>query len=143
MPRQLQSAEANYEGCVNCKGVYRVIHFGPSLNIESYVQECGRAGRDGSDSICILLHNGLLSSQCSADMREYIGGDTCRRQKLLEQFPSQSELHTSGCKCYDICASKCDCSGIVGDCGSKFLTFDKEESSYTFTKSRVVSRQQK
>ena len=47
-------------------------------------------------------------------------------------------------KCCDICASKCDCSGIVGDCGSKFLlTFDKEESNYTFTKSKGVSRQQK
>ena len=100
---------------VNCKGVYRVIHFGLSLNIELYVQECGRAGHDGTDSVCILLHNGLLSSQCSADMCEYIGGDKCRRQQLLEQFPSQSELHASGCKCCDICASKCDCSGKVGD----------------------------
>ncbi len=127
---------------VNCKGVYRVIHFGPSLNIESYVQECGRAGRD---SICILLHNGLLSSHCSADMREYIVGDKCRRQQLLKQFPSPSELNVSGCKCCDICASKCDCSGIVGDCGVKFpLTFDEEErSQHTFTKSRVVTEQQK
>ena len=32
---------------IDCKGVHRVIHFGPSSNIESYVQECGRAGRDG------------------------------------------------------------------------------------------------
>ena len=77
---------------VNCKGVYRVIHFGPSLNIESYVQECGRAGRDGKDSICILLHNGFLSSNCSSDMCEYIAGDKCRRQQLLKQFPSSSKL---------------------------------------------------
>ena len=129
---------------VNCNRVYRVIHFGPSLNIESYVQECGRAGRDGKDSICILLHNGRLSSKCSADMREYNGGDECRRQQLLGQFPGQSEFHASGCKCCDICASKCGCSGKVGYCGAKFsLTFDKEESSYTFTKSRVVTKQQK
>ena len=45
---------------VNCKGVRRVIHFGPSKNIEQYVQESGRAGRDGEDSTCIILYNGLL-----------------------------------------------------------------------------------
>jgi ATP-dependent DNA helicase RecQ len=29
---------------IDCKGVRRVIHFGPSSNIESYVQQCGRPG---------------------------------------------------------------------------------------------------
>ena len=28
---------------VDCKGVHRIIHFGPSKNVECYVQECGRA----------------------------------------------------------------------------------------------------
>ena len=32
---------------INCKEVRRTIHFGPSKNIEQYVQESGRAGRDG------------------------------------------------------------------------------------------------
>ena len=54
---------------INCKGVHRVIHFGPSLDIESYVQECGRAGRDGQESTCVLLYNSLLSSHCSENMR--------------------------------------------------------------------------
>ena len=50
---------------VNCKEVHRVIHFGPSRNIERYVQECGRACRDGVRSTCLLLHNGLLGAHCS------------------------------------------------------------------------------
>ena len=29
---------------INCRGVHRVIHFGLASDIESYVQECGRAG---------------------------------------------------------------------------------------------------
>ena len=32
---------------VDCQGVHRVIHFGPSKNVESHFQETGRAGRDG------------------------------------------------------------------------------------------------
>ena len=54
---------------INCRGVVRVIHFGPSTNLECYMQECGRAGRDGRDSTCVLLHNGFLSSHCSEDMK--------------------------------------------------------------------------
>jgi superfamily II DNA helicase RecQ len=55
---------------INCRGVEQVIHFGPSANVECYLQECGRAGRDGRDSTCILLHNGFLSSHCSDDTSE-------------------------------------------------------------------------
>ena len=32
---------------VDCKHVSRVIHFGPAKNAETYMQETGRAGRDG------------------------------------------------------------------------------------------------
>ena len=44
----------------DCKDVYRIIHFGPSKTLESYLQECGRDGRDNSPSICCLLYNGFL-----------------------------------------------------------------------------------
>ena len=33
---------------VDCKKVYQTIHFGLAKNVESYLQESGRAGRDGS-----------------------------------------------------------------------------------------------
>lgn len=29
---------------IDCKGVHRIIHYGPSKNVEAYLQETGRAG---------------------------------------------------------------------------------------------------
>ena len=42
---------------IDCKGVHRSIHFGPSKNVENFLQECGRAGRDGtvSHESCIFV----------------------------------------------------------------------------------------
>ena len=31
---------------VDCKGVHRIVHFGPSKTVEAHVQETGRTGRD-------------------------------------------------------------------------------------------------
>ena len=54
---------------VNCKNVQSIIHFGPSKNIECYVQESGRAGRNGSQSTCIVLYHGMLLSHCCQEMK--------------------------------------------------------------------------
>ena len=39
----------------DCKGVHRVIHYGPAKNVESYIHETGRPGRDGTQScVCTM-----------------------------------------------------------------------------------------
>ena len=55
---------------IDCKQISRIVHFGPSKNIECYVQESERAGRDGCKSKCILLLNGLLSTHCMLTILE-------------------------------------------------------------------------
>lgn len=129
---------------INCRGVDRVIHFGPSANAECYLQECGRAGRDGQESTCILLHNGFLSSHCSDDMKDYLNAEKCRRRKILSHFPGSHEVQVQGCKCCDMCAKKCTCSGSTGNCHvSMFLEVGHGKPNvYKFQKSRVVTDQQ-
>jgi hypothetical protein len=100
---------------VNCKSVHRVIHFGPAKSLESYVQEAGRAGRDGKHSDCIILYNGLLSTHCSQSMKRYLknGNLMCLRAMIIAEFggaPKQyaGVLHD----CCDVCAAKCKCGDL-------------------------------
>ena len=76
---------------VNCKNVRRVIHFGHSKSIESYMQESGRCGRDKERSIAILLFNGITIRATDIDMKEYIHSTSCRCQFLLQYFSEHAE----------------------------------------------------
>ena len=42
---------------IDCPNIRRVIHFGPASSIEDYIQETGRAGRDGLPSTAMVWHH--------------------------------------------------------------------------------------
>ena len=94
---------------IDCKGVHRTIHFGPSKNLESYIQETGRAGRDGQQSTCYLLYNGLLLSHVEKDIKGFINNKGCRRKALLEKFSSRNTHDVTSHLCCDNCAIRCEC----------------------------------
>uniref|UniRef100_A0A7M5V0T6 DNA 3'-5' helicase n=1 Tax=Clytia hemisphaerica TaxID=252671 RepID=A0A7M5V0T6_9CNID len=94
---------------VNVKGFNRCIHFGPPSTVESFVQEVGRVGRDGSPSESILMFHKSLATHASSDMVEYAGSHVkCRRDFLMVKFPgTYSSL--SNCTCCDLCSNVCQC----------------------------------
>ena len=98
---------------VNCNGVTRVIHFGPSKSIEAYMQESGRCGRNGEQSDVLLFYNGINVKAADSDMKNYIKATTCRRRLLLHHFGVQTCQSDSptGHMCCDICAESCQCQG--------------------------------
>lgn len=57
---------------IDCKNVYRSIHFGPSMSVEGLVQETGRLGRDGKQCICYVLYNGLLLTNCDSQINDLL-----------------------------------------------------------------------
>jgi ATP-dependent DNA helicase RecQ len=95
---------------VNCKNVQSIIHFGPSKSIECYVQESGRAGRDGSRSNSIVLYHGMLLSHCSQEMKELVlDEDECRRKVLMKAFGYDCQELQPKHNCCDNCVKVCQC----------------------------------
>lgn len=106
---------------INCPDVRQIIHWGVPQDPEMYVQESGRAGRDGK-FCCALLFKGqhdLDKRYTSKQMIEYCSKDpVCRRAILYSDFP-QCNFSSKGCMCCDICKRSCNC----GQCENILSSF--------------------
>ena len=86
------------------------VHLDPPPSMEAYLQEAGRAGRDGRPAAALLLHAGeaerrRMARMTPADRRryaamlDYAASRRCRREQLLAPF-TDGEVACSGC---DVC----------------------------------------
>ena len=91
--------------------IRHVIHWGPSDDFESYIQETGRAGRDGELCCASLFYAKKDNRSLNKKMIEYcVNQSVCRCKLLFADFEG-CDLNTC-CKCYccDICINDCKCS---------------------------------
>ncbi len=127
---------------VNCKKVRRIVHFGPSKIVESCVQECGRAGRDGLPSTCVLLYNGLLSVYCDSSIKSYLNLEGCSRQWLMAHFGCKVDYQkfTFMHECCDNCMQNCKCgTSICGEIWSPKLDEECEIPELSIGNSTISS----
>ena len=97
---------------VNCKGLNKVIHFGPPSSLEDYFQETGRIGRDGTESHALLLlfPGCMRSKNIKKDVKDYTKNtELCRRSMLLKIFGALENSIAPLHQCCDVCQSSCDC----------------------------------
>lgn len=97
---------------IDCPDVRQVISFGSPCDIEAYVQETGRAGRDNLPSLAILVTKASPGRRIEKAMSDYASNETtCRRDQLFAKFDGYSRTFERPlCLCCDICLISCECS---------------------------------
>ncbi|CAG2190513.1 unnamed protein product [Mytilus edulis] len=98
---------------LDVKGVDTVIHYGPANDVDDYVQESGRAGREPSQqcNAILLTYKRCLGSQnIFPSMKEYVKSKTCRRAFILNIFKTIVEHAHIPHFCCDICRLSCKCA---------------------------------
>lgn len=101
---------------IDCVDVQQVIHWGPSADIESYVQECGRAGRNGLPSNAVLYWKkaDFRRQTVSKEMELYCTNHGVCRRSMLMSFFDCTFVSCAGCSCCDLCAINCQCCKCNG-----------------------------
>ena len=130
---------------VNIQDICMVIHYGPPMHMDDFVQEMGRAGRDLQPAKAVLIYHGGHLRKCDKVIKKYAKSeDTCLRQIILSEFDeTESDLINSH-NCCTICHQKCQC-GVI-ECVVPLLNLaDKQTHTKgtTSRKSRKVDSNQK
>lgn len=91
---------------IDCSGVHHVIHIGPQDDTESYIQETGRCGRDGSLCRATLLLWKRKPRTLHDNMKAYILNTTrCRRYLLFENMEGYTYKKLDS-TCFDLCSTE-------------------------------------
>ncbi|XP_052783086.1 uncharacterized protein LOC128219316 [Mya arenaria] len=107
--RLLLATEACGMG-VDIPDVRCIVHLTPPNNIETFIQQIGRCGRDGRRSeSCVYFNKSDIASNkvnLSDHVRKYLSLDSCRRKYILNYFGHSDEvISEQNIDCCDNCSN--------------------------------------
>ena len=117
---------------LDVKGVNTVVHYGACNDLDDYLQESGRAGRQQSEKChaIIMKYKQCLSSQnITIDMKEFIKTKACRRKILLKPFTDGLTVIENH-NCCDNCAAECSCLCNSEPCNCEIKCPQNKSSIY-------------
>ena len=105
---------------LDCADIRQIVHIGLPADVCNYIQETGRAGRDGGASLVTLLKYRSYHP-VDDDIKKYVENTSkCRRDALFGNMDTyHHEDMGSKCLCCDICMKVCPC----GLCKEKLNSF--------------------
>lgn len=126
---------------VNFSNLNQVINYGPPKDMDSFVQQIGRAGRDTSSiAMALLVYNGRQCRKLDIDMKLYINNDgKCRREILLRLYNAMPNNERYGHAFCDICAKDCKCDNDDCDRFDHPYDFHVDDDDETSSKSDTQS----
>ena len=114
-PLRIVCATVAFGMGLDCPDVQQVMHLGVPDNVESYIQETGRGGRDGEPTLATLLAVNRHNQHRERSMVKYQQNTSVCRRDMLFQDTDNYEHVDLGTKCLycDICARNCACRSCV------------------------------
>ena len=130
---------------MNFYGVNNVIHYGLPREMDTFVKQMGRGGRDGEladELILYKTHKGHLKKVESDLVRLAKDDSKCRHKLLCSDYMVKSVAVSPLHNCCDVCEKQCSCGG--DECPRKHVatinvTMETESSSEDEMK-RTVSK---
>ena len=133
---------------VNIPDVRSIIHYAPPppppSNVEEYIQEVGRGGRDGKRCDATLYFKPIHLSHCDDHMRKYVKNpeQVCRRVMLMTYFKEKINSPDLKRECCDVCQKSCQCTGCIkGSLNSASLVHVAESIDLAVGDVPALSRQ--
>lgn len=97
---------------VNFFQLYNVVHYGLPREMDTFVQQMGRCGRDGIQSNELILfknHKGHLK-KVECDLVKLVKDDSeCRRNNLCKAYLMEKTTIFPNHNCCDVCEKNCSC----------------------------------